>query len=182
MKNIFKLSLALLAFGAILGAAPLAPTLTISPGSRTILPSTNYGFGYVIVNEDPALWLVPVGIQPLSDVPGLLTWSATDVFDYPILAPLASTGTIPWIQDTQGLIQFTTAAILSFSSPYSGTITVDFEYYDDDPLSGGTLVDTISASAEFTLDEGTPGEVPEPATWVTLAAGLGLVLISRRRR
>jgi len=52
----------------------------------------------------------------------------------------------------------------------SGTITFDIEGY----VPGGPDVPPV--------DPGTPGEVPEPATALLMAAGLGMIGYGRRRR
>lgn len=158
--------------------ATILPTFTITPSPIIVSANNTYGFDFVLTNNDGTNWLAVSGVQPLTDVPDLIIWDAAFSTSLPILAPNSSI-TIPWVLDTDGLAQFSVPASLDANLlPYTGSITIEFDFFDNDPAGlGASLVGSDVATAQFDV------ATPEPASFALLAlGGASLVLLRRRSR
>jgi hypothetical protein len=169
---------------ALTWAAPsqAAPIFTLVPASGSLVgaPGDTVGWGYEVVNDDPTNWLVISGLN--SD--GFQYGTVNDfIFDYPILAP-GATLTTSYLAGIQGLAEFTWDLTAPAGFINSGFFSIGAELWDGDPFAGGQFA---LALADFTAPYDVsvtraPAPVPEPATFVLLASGLGFGLLSRRRR
>jgi len=145
-------------------------TFSVPAGENVSGPAglTLTGWGYSIHNESSSLWLVTTGLSSgtfLHATPKLL-------FDFPDVAP-GTTVTVPYNPVTPaGLFEilWDTNAPPGFVN--SGTFDLSSQWWNGDPLKGGTLVSIApGASQPYSASLST---TPEPAT-ISLA---GLVLLA----
>ena len=140
-------------------------------------PGATVGFGYLITNLDPDLWLVTTGLSA-----GTLSFaSGTSLFDFPVIAP-GDTVFMPYDSSLgAGLyeIQIDNASPTGFVN--SGAFVLSADYYTWDPSFEGVFAshaDDQIAEYQITASEDT--SVPEPRLlWIT---GLGLAIFLWRAR
>jgi hypothetical protein len=156
-------------------------TFTVPAGENVSGPAglTLTGWGYSIHNESNSLWLVTTGLSSgtfLNATPKLL-------FDFPDIAP-GATVTVPYDPVTPaGLFEILWDTNAPAGSVNSGTFDLSAQWWNGDPLNGGTLVSTAPGSSQPYSAVLTT--TPEPATFSL--AGLVLMALSgrayfRRRR
>jgi hypothetical protein len=142
-----------------------------SSGAISGAPGATVGWGYTIINPDSSNWLVInnlVASAFISADPNL------PIFDFPIVGP-HTTATVPYVQGIAGLLEVTIKAFppVSFES---GLFTVTADWFDGDPTVEGSMVvlGDQAQDAPYSLTVIAPAAaVPEPSTWLLLAAGLG---------
>lgn len=129
------------------------------------LPGSTIGWGYSLQNQSSSLWLVTTGLATgtfTNGTPNLL-------FDFPDLAPGASV-TVPFNASTStGLLELTWGASAPAGFVNSGTFDVSAEWFNGNPLNGGSMVSVAPGASEPYSATVTP----EPAT-IELT---GLILI-----
>jgi hypothetical protein len=145
-------------------------TFTVPAAENVSGPAglTLTGWGYSIHNESSSLWLVTTGLSSgtfLHATPKLL-------FDFPDIAP-GATVTVPYNPVTPaGLFEILWDTNAPSGSVNSGTFDLSAEWWNGDPLNGGTLVSIAPGSSQPYSASLTT--TPEPAT-ISLA---GLVLVA----
>lgn len=130
------------------------------------------GWGYEITNSDTDNWLSVWGLS--ADL--FLNGSPMSLFDFPSLAPGASV-TVPYDEVSGlGLYQLTWDITAPNGFANSGTFILSADWYDGDPLGGGSWNGTApDQNAAYTATV-TSAAVPEPATWLLLVSGLAGVV------
>lgn len=163
--------------------AQAVPTITLLPptGSLEAAPGETVGWGYEIVNDDPDLWLVVLGLTPS----GFQSGTGSDlIFDYPIVAP-DSTLTRTYIPGTQGLYEFTFDPNTPAGFVTSGVFQISVGLWAGDPFAGADFVgmlDDFLLPYSVSTPAPPPTNVPEPGTLLLLSSGIGIVGLSRQRR
>ena len=152
-------------------------TFSLLPESGQVggAPGTTVGWGYMLENQSTDYWLVTDGLDPGSFVFG----TPQVLFDFPMLAPGASV-TVPFDAGTlTGLFALTWDASAPLGTIESGSFLLEAQWWDGDPLAGGTLAFAATPSS-------LPYQAvvtPEPTTTGLLGLGLlGVGLGLRRRR
>lgn len=140
-------------------------------GSLAAAPGDTVGWGYTITNTSDTLWLVLINLSADPVQQGLLD---TGLFDFPVLAPLATVTQAFDAPNLLGLARFTwdLGAPDGFSNV--GMFQLEGEFYSDDPFRGGQFVelaDSATAAYAVTLQGGS-AVVPEPSTLALLMVGL----------
>lgn len=162
-------------------AGPLEWTFSLVPSADvTGPPGSTVGWGYQIENLDPDFWLFPLFLDA-----GLFqNGTAFSLFDFPILAPNQSV-TLPFNAAlSQGLYQLQWDPGAPLGSINSGVFTLTADFYDGDPLNGGTSLFLESErEAAYTAEVGDSAEVPEPAgiAWMAIFALVVLAGLKRIR-
>ncbi|WP_182162710.1 hypothetical protein [Rugamonas brunnea] len=179
MKRLSTCVLAGLLAGVLLApaarATPFTFTFSATPsgGSITGQPGQLTGWGYDIGNTDTVDWFVPTALSASSFSIGLPDAS---YFDFPILAPGASASRAFDAATLAGLFGL---QVFTFATPGqsdSGVFTLSGEWWDGDPLAGGSLIQAATAvTAPFGVQIPTAPALPVPATALLLATGLGLM-------
>lgn len=137
------------------------------------------GWGYEIVNPEAALWLVLTGVS----ADPFLNATPLALFDLPVLAPGVTLHQA--FDGVNGLygINWDASAPLGFVN--TGAFLLTAEWWDGDPLAGGGFVESAdSLSLDYTaiVTQQGPGELPEPALPLLMAAGLAAAALARRYR
>jgi hypothetical protein len=143
-------------------------------------PGSTIGWGYELTNESTD-WLVFTGINADAF---LYATPDSSLFDFPILAPGASASVAYDPGLLQGLFQLTWDALAPVGFTNSGLFLLSAEFWDGDPFGDGSFIDfapDFTAAYSATVTGAAP--VPEPATLLLMASGLGATgLLGRRRR
>src|SRR5688572_12626597 len=115
-------------FAAVMGAAPAeaSPIFTLLPGAGSAVasPGDTVGWGYEIINDDPANWLVISSFNSDAFQYGSLN---DFIFDYPIVAP-GATITMPYLAGLQGLAEFAWDVTAPAGFTNSGAFTIGAEF------------------------------------------------------
>lgn len=141
-------------------------------------PGSTVGWGYTITNPDPLSWLSPSGISA-----DIFSYGAPLVlFDFPTVAP-AATISVGYTPGVTGLYEITWDVTAPVGAVNSGTFILSADWYDGDPLSGGSFIDLApdqSASYSATV---TAAAVPEPSTLLLIGGGglIGIGYFGRKR-
>jgi hypothetical protein len=143
-------------------------SFTLVPGSGNVsgAPGSTVGWGYSITNDSSTYWLVTTDLNAdpfLNGTPNL-------IFDFPDLAP-GATATEPFDPIAPaGLYELTwdNSAPPGFAN--SGTFDVSAEWWNGDPLNGGSYV--TDAPNEGQAYSATVTATPEPAIIALLLTGL----------
>lgn len=111
---------------------------SLLPGTGEIAgpPGSTIGWGYTLTNLDTDAWLSLSGLN--TDPFGNAT--ALSLFDFPTLAPGDSV-TVPFLADTQGLVQLTWDLTAPNDAVNTGTFLLSGEWYGSDPFAGGEFLD-----------------------------------------
>jgi hypothetical protein len=161
-------------FLAITGAAyadsyeiVLYPFSSISgPAGSTI------GWGNTITNNDKSLWLYPTVIS--DDIASPYATPDASVFPFTPVGPDA-TQTVPF-DGTNGLYALTWDPLAPIGTTVDGAFIVSFEWWDGDPLNGGSWVkyaDDAVLSYHAIVEQATV--VPEPSGWILLLTALAVL-------
>jgi hypothetical protein len=169
----FSLSVPSFADSFTFSVIPSAP----APAGSTI------GWGYSITNDSPMNWLFTtlLNADPFTDGMPL------NLFDFPILPPLAVAAVSFDEVNSIGLYQFTWDPNAPAGSVNSGNFTVSAEWWDGDPFAGGSFIsladDMTHAYSTTIVSSGPapdPEPVPEPSTLVLVISGLVAVYGTRK--
>jgi hypothetical protein len=137
------------------------------------------GWGYEIANPDAALWLVLTGVS----ADPFLHGTPLALFDLPVLAPgLTLNQAFDGVNGLYG-ISWDASAPQGFVN--SGAFLLTAEWWDGDPLAGGSFVelaDNLSLDYSAIVTQQGPGELPEPALPLLMGMGLAAALLARRYR
>jgi hypothetical protein len=138
-------------------------TFTVPDGVTVgSLAGLETGWGYSLHNESSSLWLVTTDLSA-----GTFRHATPDlIFDFPDLAP-GATVTLPYnpVPPAAGLYQILWNQDVPAGLVNAGTFTLSAEWWNGDPLAGGSFVGTApSASQPYTATV-----TPEPVT-IGLAA------------
>ena len=146
-------------------------------------PGSTIGWGYSITNLDTTAWL---SLSGLSTDP-FANGTALSLFDFPTLGPGASV-TVPFLADTQGLLQLTWDLTAPIGAVNTGTFLLSGEWYGSDPFAGGEFLDFApDRTALYVATVAAPPDapVPEPSTLLLAASGFatwGVMAWRRGRR
>jgi hypothetical protein len=156
-------------------ATPFTFTFTATPSGGVISgqPGQLTGWGYDIANTDTVDWFVPTELSASSFSIGT---PDAGYFDFPILAPGTSAARAFDAASIAGLFG---VQVFTFATPGqsdSGVFTLSGEWWDGDPLAGGSLIQASDpVTAPFALQLPAAPALPVPATALLLATGLGLM-------
>lgn len=147
-------------------------TFTV-PNAVTVstLAGFTTGWGYSLHNDSTSLWLVTTDLSA-----GTFQHAIPDVlFDFPDIAP-GATVTVPYNPVTgAGLYQIVWDTDTPASFVNSGTFSLMAQWWNGDPVAGGSFVQNApNASQPYSATV-----TPEPAT-ITLMALAGLLLVVLR--
>jgi hypothetical protein len=193
MKKLF-LAAACLLSAPTLFAEPIV-TLTPGPnGSGPALPNQAVGWGFSVTG-DSTYWISFTSSFILNESNPSLQMIYVDLIGMQggpssgVLAPGAS-----WQQDyianmfgATGLGFYTINGLAPAGATSSGTIRVQYERFTANPIEcgGSCQVDEPAQFKDLAFTVTVASEtssVPEPSTWVMLAAGVGALAIGRARR
>ena len=169
----------LLASTAAFAGPLLTFTFTTTPPTQSAHPGETLGFNYTITNLDAERFLVVDSIDPITNVPGQITWDSTP-FLLPIIAPSNF--------DSGLFANFTLDPLIpAGSGPFLGDFVINVQWYIGDPLIDGSPTGGLeSASSAYQVNllrNDLPGEIPEPATFAMMASGLlAAGFFARRKR
>lgn len=169
-----------LSLASTASATPFTFSVLPPGGAISGAPGATIGWGYVVTNDSATDWLSLTGVD--AD-PFAFAFPDASPFDFPILAPL-QTLTVPYDPTLpRGLFQITWDVTAGAGSANAGTFTLHGEFFDGDPLAGGSFLaaadDQAAAySASVVLET---AEVPEPATLLLCVTGLAVASVRRRR-
>ena len=172
----FRLLTVIFAFAAAALGAPLTWTFGTLPPSGHIAgpPGATIGWGYELENQDPANWLVVTALNADPFAHGV---PDAAVFDFPVLAP-GEKRVVPY-DGLQGLYALTWDPAAPIGYVTIGQFSLDAEWYDGDPFSGGQFVvfaDPVSSPYSAAV-------VPEPGLGgLVLLSAAGVIAAARARR
>jgi hypothetical protein len=149
-------------------------------GNLSGAPGSLVGWGYSLANTDSADWYMAADLN--SDT--FLDGTPTLLFDFPVLAPGATVTEAFDPVSGIGLFQLLWDAGAPVGSVDSGNFTLSGEWWNGDPLNGGSFVATapdiaLAYSATVTSSSGV---VPEPSTFVLMACGSAILVAFQRAR
>jgi PEP-CTERM motif len=153
-------------------------TFATDPASGVIsgLPGSTIGWGYTITNTSPDDYVEMTAL----DAGAFLNGTPLLIFDFPIIAP-GTTVAVPFIADVQGLYQLTLDTTAPAGSMNSGMFMLTGDFCTDSDclftVPDSTLTQTVSYAATVSGS----GAVPEPASVLLIAAGLGGVVARKKR-
>jgi len=155
-------------------------SLLPSDGNVFGAPGSLVGWGYSLTNTDSSNWFMSTNLNSDSFSNG----TPTLLFDFPILAP-GGAGTEAFDSaNSIGLfeLQWDVSAPVGFVN--SGNFTLSGEWWNGDPLNGGSL---IAAAPDIALAysatvTGSSSAVPEPSSFVLLACGVAMIIAIRIAR
>lgn len=140
-------------------------------------PGSLVGWGYSITNTDPSNWFVSTDLNCgsfSSGTPMLL-------FDFPDLAP-GDTATEAFDPVSSiGLFELQWDPAAPIGSVNSGKFVLSGEWWDGDPLNGGTFIaDALDSSTAYAATVTSESSVPEPSTlWLATFILVALTLIKQ---
>jgi hypothetical protein len=151
-------------------------TFNLLPAGSIAGPAgSTIGWGYSIENQSSSLWLVTSGLDNgvfQHGTPGL-------IFDFPDVAP-GETVTVPFSNATSaGLYELTWDASAPLGFVNHGSFVLQAEWWNGDPLGGGSFVSSASYVSQFY--SATVAPVPEPTTAGLVAFSILLLLVIRWR-
>jgi hypothetical protein len=168
-----RLAYSLLFFASMLPAATVDFALLPADGTIYGTAGSTIGWGFSVTNNSAGQWLVFVNLNSdpfVSAIPSVL-------FDFPILSP-GQTLTEDYAPG-QGLMELQLSSFLPGTVVNSGQFRLDAEWWDGDPLAGGSLV--AEADPIVSPYRAVASSVPEPSTAV-LAGTVIFAAIWRRKR
>lgn len=174
MTRTWRLAMVMLLLGAPMAQAePFTFALLPASGNISGEPGSTIGWGYSISNDSMTDWLM------LTNLGADAFFNATadgSLFDYPILAPGATTSVAYDPAAPAGLYQLTWDALAPIGFTNSGLFVLSGEFWAGDPLAGGSFVSLADdQSAFFTASVTAPATpTPEPGTLLLVGAGLAV--------
>ena len=174
-----KIAIALITAAFAVCAHADVVTLTLSPTNGTVAgaPGTAVGWGFTITDSSPDEYVVlDDSFSNLSPVYGTYMDYIVNQFDVAGPAPESSTISQSWNPSAQtGIGEFDLYASDSYPQSFSGTITVDYSLFTDDPndpnFDPNSFVGSGTASAAAGVEV-----TPEPSSWIMLCTGLVLLM------
>jgi hypothetical protein len=152
----------------------------IPPSGNVAGPAgSTVGWGYSLDNESVSDWLVTSDLQAGTFLEG----APNSLFDFPDLGPgqsvtvpfdpVASTGLYELTWDGSAVVGFTNA----------GTFQLDAEWWNGDPLNGGTYIaDAPATDVDYSAVVTATSAVPEPSSLALCLVVLGGLVVSLRER
>lgn len=139
-----------------------------SDGSVQGAPGSTVGWGYTLQNQSSSLWLVPTDLNSGS----FLNGTPSSLFDAPVIAPGGTAKEAFDASSSSGLFQFTwdNSAPLGFAN--SGVFDLSAQWWNGDPLAGGTLLSNAPGAHAPYLATVSPSSVPEPSALSLVAMAL----------
>jgi hypothetical protein len=181
LKQVGILCVAVSVLGTLPDARANSFTFDLLAPSGSVFgePGSTVGWGYSIENPSATEWLVlsSVGSDPfLHGVPD------GSIFDFPILGPGVLLST-PYAPGTSGLFELTWDLSAPVGFTNSGTFLVSAEWWDGDPLGGGSFLGfATDQSAAYSATVTPNSTAPEPGVLLLVLTGLTGVAWRKRRR
>ena len=178
-----KLRLLGVAAATLLATAAQAAVLSLSPATVNAAPGQTTGWGFSLLNDDTANFLLVTGTE-FSLAPPSAFGSYADLLASPpsfvVLAPLAHLSESYDATLGTGIGQFSLAP--SAQGSLSGQIQLHYALFSVDPNSAGFDPDLHLVNPDATaFASASVGAVPEPSTW-SLFGAAGLLVAAWRRR
>jgi hypothetical protein len=159
-------------------SAGVVLTLLPSDGNIFGAPGSLVGWGYSLTNTDSSNWFMSTNLNSDSFSNG----TPTPLFDFPILAPGDAVTESFDSVNSIGLFELLWDGSVPVGFVNSGNFTLSGEWWDGDPLNGGSFIAVapdVALPYSATVVEGSSA-VPEPSgCWLCLGA---LVAMACRRQ
>jgi hypothetical protein len=151
-------------------------TFSTLPGTGNVAgpAGSTVGWGYSLSNQSLTDWLVTTAISAGTFLYG----TPSAIFDFPILAP-GATISVPFSAvGGLGLYQLTWSATAPGGFVNSGTFDLSAEWWNGDPLAGGSFV--TNAADQTAAYTATVTALPVPSTLLLMAVGLAAMCLKRQ--
>jgi hypothetical protein len=184
--NRVLLFVAVAVFAACVQADTLSLTLIPTGGEVAGAPGTVVGWGFTLTDTVADEWVVLddsyVGGGLNSGLYGSYSDYVSSQFVVAGPSPESSPVAEPWVQGVSGTGEFDLFAIVPPGTLITGTISVDYDLFSDDPndpnfdpgadfIGSGTFKDTASILV-----------TPEPASWLLLLSTVLVPFVPAARR
>ncbi|MGA3129367.1 MAG: hypothetical protein ABSD59_01110 [Terracidiphilus sp.] len=180
----FALALTLAVTIGAIGAHASSLSLTLTPASGAVggAPGTAVGWGFTLTDTSNSDWIIlDDSFFTGSPVYGTYTDYIANQFYVAGPSPEPATVVSPWNQSAQtGTGEFDLYAT-DPSVSFSGTISVDYSLYSEDPNSPDFDPDSLISSGTFT-DPVSISVTPEPPTWALMILPFAALLAAFAKR